>query len=328
LGDLQAVIGGQIGFQLSTTTFTIGPNKSIATSSNKVADIGANGNFFDNVYVDRLYVDSTSVYIDVSGTNMTFTDSANAAVTLSTLVAGGNWSRSGTEITLANSGDGVRFDSNEQLRFGSSAGAYIMCPTTNYMQFFTTSTVKLLIASNIVAHTTVRGTSTASIDLGSTTVFWKDVYAQKYYVENVSTSIALSGSDMTLTSADAGTVELYSHIIGHRITYSYLTSGTTTVTPAFFKYMKVDIASDSDYAVRILYIDLDNIEAEGVDWMCHFRLKATNDYIASTASIIIRDSSNATIYSLVHSIGTAEKGLTLMWDNTNDEWTILSDYTN
>ena len=92
--------------------------------------------------------------------------------------------------------------------------------------------------------------------------------------------------------------------------------------------MKVDIASDSDYAVRILYIDLDNIEAEGVDWMCHFRLKATNDYIASTASIIIRDSSNATIYSLVHSIGTAEKGLTLMWDNTNDEWTILSDYTN
>ena len=155
------------------------------------------------------------------------------------------WSRSGTEVSLVNSGDGVRFNSNEQLRFGSAAGAYIDCNTTNYMQFSTSSAVKFSITSQVLAHTTLRGSSTGAIDLGTTTVFWKDVYATKYYVENVNTSIALSGTDMALTSAAAGTVNL-ADVVSVQNNYS-------------MKAITIDYSDDG------VELDLETI-LEGVAW--------------------------------------------------------------
>lgn len=84
--SLRLYVGG-----LQTVTFgtqEMWMSGGIFTSGSKVHDIGTSTGFFNDVYVDRIYIDNVNTYIDVSGTDMTLTSADAGTVLLSNLTGG------------------------------------------------------------------------------------------------------------------------------------------------------------------------------------------------------------------------------------------------
>jgi len=61
--------------------------QSLIPASNKISDIGSSTYFWRYGYFDRLYIDSTSKYLDVSSSDLTLTDSVAGTKTLSELAS-------------------------------------------------------------------------------------------------------------------------------------------------------------------------------------------------------------------------------------------------
>jgi len=95
-GLLRFYAGGVFHFSLNATDLQMASGMDITAGGSKNSNIGSTGAFFDNVYVDRLYVDDTSTYIDIDSGDMTFTDTNSGTVTLATLAAGGS-----TDVQMA-----------------------------------------------------------------------------------------------------------------------------------------------------------------------------------------------------------------------------------
>lgn len=74
-----------------STTGTASYGNLIPQTTNKSRDLGSTTRFWRYTYTDRLYVDNTSTYVDIDGSNnMTFTDAVTGTVTLASLVGGGS----------------------------------------------------------------------------------------------------------------------------------------------------------------------------------------------------------------------------------------------
>jgi len=84
------------GTALLVGALSIRPYLNVIPNATKTLELGSSSYYWNNAYVNRLYVDSASVYIDVDGTEMELTDSTGS-YTLSDLAGGsGDVTASGT----------------------------------------------------------------------------------------------------------------------------------------------------------------------------------------------------------------------------------------
>lgn len=100
--------------------------------SNKTLDLGNSSIYWRYIYGDRLYIDNSSTYIDISAGDMAFTDANSGTVTLASLVAGvtSYWSKSGTDLSPVTAGDDILFHYGETLKFENSF--YFYADGSNY----------------------------------------------------------------------------------------------------------------------------------------------------------------------------------------------------
>ena len=135
LGQLSFYIGGALHAQFNGTDFTTAVD--FLPTSSKAFDLGSSSAYFDNAYVDRLYVDSALVYIDVSGTEMELTDSTGS-YTLSDLSSGaGVWDEnSDGEAVLTASAGHILVDYHQELRFGNDKTYMTPSSPSAYMYFY------------------------------------------------------------------------------------------------------------------------------------------------------------------------------------------------
>jgi autotransporter-associated beta strand protein len=200
LGQLQFIVGSGQRASLNTTELMLWNGVDIMPQSNKGSDVGSSGLFFNNGYLDQLYLNATSNYIDVSGTDMIFTDGSNTNVTLSTLVSGGSgyWSRSSTDLSPTTAGDDLLLAvSTERIRFGDG-DTYIYEIIDDKIRFaFPSSTGYDIDASGIFP--LVNG----GPDLGSTGFHFDNGFINKLKSSTIiQTPISHSLTDGTPTDAE------------------------------------------------------------------------------------------------------------------------------
>ena len=96
-GGAGYITGGDTSVSIYTNNairFSLGITDVILYSGNirggstKAVNLGTTSHFFDNAYVDTLYIDDVNTYIDIAGGDMTFTDTNSGTITLASLVAG------------------------------------------------------------------------------------------------------------------------------------------------------------------------------------------------------------------------------------------------
>lgn len=181
----QFVLNSTLLFQLSEPAGTVTVGANFIPTSTKAHDIGSATLFFDNAYVDRLYVDNTNTYIDISTGDMTFTDVNSGTVSLSTLVAGGSspWTKSGTNLSPTTPGDDILLrDSTERLAFGDG-DTYIYEPSDDQLTFYSGGGNRLYITSSVANFTVdARPGTTKTYSLGSSSLFWDNVYVDRAYI--------------------------------------------------------------------------------------------------------------------------------------------------
>jgi len=102
-GRLDIDGGGSRGLSISSTFISVS-KYMYPYGTTKTLDLGTNTQFWRDFYIDRIFLDTNSIYIDVSGTDMIFTDGSNTDVTLSSLAAAG----SGTVSSVV-AGNGMDF---------------------------------------------------------------------------------------------------------------------------------------------------------------------------------------------------------------------------
>jgi hypothetical protein len=209
LGQLSFYIGGALHAQFNGSAFATAVD--FMPTSSKSFDLGGPSNYFDNAYVNRLYIDNASVYIDVSGTEMELTDSTGS-YTLSDLAGGaGVWDEnSAGEAVLAASAGHVLIDYDQEFRFGGS-GTYIT-PSypTSYMYFYANNNRHLSIGSSgIFAYYTILPSSGApgDVNLGHgnfpfTELYVDDIYAAALPSGNRNETVQFNTSDGQFTYYD------------------------------------------------------------------------------------------------------------------------------
>jgi len=150
-----------------------------------------------------------SMIIDGEGL-LKFRDDLAGEHTLSEIVAGGtlNWQRLAPIVSLANSGDDVRLTvGTEQLQFGDASN-YIYSPTLNNWSLVQAGSNTLTLGTNLNIFKNILPGTTSTYNIGDGTNFFNAGYFDRVYLENVNTYLDISGTDMTFTSADAGTLNL------------------------------------------------------------------------------------------------------------------------
>lgn len=114
--------GSTLNMQGSLSIFggTVSP---ITTSSTDLGDITR---YWQNLYVNNVYYESTGTSITRDGSNnLSFTDAVTGTKTLAELVAAGTnyWQRSGTKVSLLNANDSVLINTGEAIIFGDGTAA-------------------------------------------------------------------------------------------------------------------------------------------------------------------------------------------------------------
>ena len=137
----------------------------IRPQSDKGETFGTSDEFWGYSYLDRVYVDSTTVYIDVVGTGaskqFTFTDPVNGTSTHEELLAGGGGSDTGD--TLAVLWDAVFVDTAavpySQIPFGmgygltgDTAASYINCHLGGFVVHADDDTINIVELTDITAY--------------------------------------------------------------------------------------------------------------------------------------------------------------------------------
>jgi len=197
------------GLRMEFDASAISVYTNFEPESNKSRNVGGSSVFFDNAYFDRVYIDNTNTYIDVSGSDMLLVSADAGSVALADLVAGaGYWDRSGTDLSPANAGDDIVLaTSTERILFGdkdtrifesSDDVISIECSSSSSATFYSTGTQTK----------TVWSYTTKTYDLGSSTYWWRYLYVDRVYIDNSSTYLDISSSEISFTDAVNGTVVL------------------------------------------------------------------------------------------------------------------------
>ncbi len=196
-------LSNNIRLGTSATTFyrNLGPNTS-------TLDIGFGGTPWRAIYGLTSYIGSGATnYIDKDGSNnMTFTDAVTGTKTLAELAASGTnyWSRTGSRVSLANSGDSILLAAHtEILAFGD---------ISNYLWAPTSSSIDIRISGSSIMRWTSTGIypyrsfipGSGSIDLGSSTYDWQDLYLSRAIIQ-VPISAALTDGAPTDAQIDTAT---------------------------------------------------------------------------------------------------------------------------
>ena len=306
-------VDGGLVFTATATVFQV--NKDITSGGTKAYDLGSSGNWWDNVYVDRLYIDNTSVYIDVSGTDMTFRDGSNTTpVTLSSLVSGGSsvWLRnaSSSYVYPATSGDNVWVNVGSAFYLGAT-NSKIEATSTSSMRFYVGGVNRLFIGNGDVSLENSNLLCGLNGTLGDSTHFWYGAFIDRVYIDNTSVYLDVSGTQMTLTDSVVGTQTLFEvQNGGSSVSYTSL----TTYTPAAgTRFVNIDVVG----YVGTINVDLDNMQYSGNDGLVFVSYTIVST--GSTVVVNIRDSSNSTLRT-ANSSGTTEGGWLFMWDDRENRW--------
>lgn len=200
----QFVLNSTLLFQISEPAGTVTVGANFIPTTTKAHDIGSTTLFFDNAYVDRLYVDNTNTYIDIATGDMTFTDVNSGTVSLATLVAGGSspWTKSGTDISPTTSGDDILLaTSTEALKFGAGT-SYIYESSSNYITISSDGSAKMTVRPDgVQIQTLLFPNQNKARDLGTSSLFWDDCYVDRLYIDSTSVYIDVSGTEMELTDS-------------------------------------------------------------------------------------------------------------------------------
>lgn len=108
----------------STQKMLIGPLSIVSTvpfNPSGSTTLGQAGAYWNEVYANRYYIDAATSYIDVSGSDMTFTDVTTGTKTLAELAASTNWTKAGTDLSPTTAGDDILLPTASEIHFGSSS---------------------------------------------------------------------------------------------------------------------------------------------------------------------------------------------------------------
>lgn len=192
--------------------------------------------WWDNLYVNTVYLESTSSYIDVeSDGQMSFTDAVNGTVKLGDLSAG-DVSSSGTPAdnqlaiwTNANtiegdsnltwdasslnvSGDIVLAANQDKLYCGPTTNnTYIETSALGELTLVQSNSIYLAMLTNVTLGSGIHlsGWADKANDIGTSGAFFRYGYFDSIYIDNTSTYINVeSDTQMSFTDAVNGTVKL------------------------------------------------------------------------------------------------------------------------
>jgi len=282
-------VGSSDALEISATGTTW--YRPLVADSNET--LGTASAFWGATYVQRLYIDATSNYIDVSTGDMIFTDGSNTDVTLSSLVGGGSspWQVTSNLIEVATAGDDVRLSVNEVLQFndatsyisggGGTGAIYIYAGGSNNMHFAASSTV---IYHPIVGQN--------NQDLGGTgsSEWFTNVYAGTYQFAATGYNINTSGTDMRFTDGSNTNITLSSLVAGG----GGLTVGSDNQIP-----YSDSAGTNFDYSARFTF--------DGAELIVGNEITVTDSSGGDGFSIV----NNGTSIVLTHVTATSVAGNTL-----------------
>jgi hypothetical protein len=192
VAGIQVVADGGLKMTFTSTNVEIGSAIDLVPFGNKTSDIGVDGGFFDNAYFDRVYIDDTSTYIDISSGDMTFTDTNSGTVTLASLIGGGYWDESSAgDLIFANSStDGIMLYYPESIKFGTDnvkIDGY--SSTVGYIRFYAATGVEHLRIGGSGVWFYQPPLSSGHVDLGSNTnYFGEGHFDDTIWFNNINTT--------------------------------------------------------------------------------------------------------------------------------------------
>ena len=178
----------------------VNSGNNITISANKQGNIGSTGAFWNYAYFDRVYVDSTSVYLDVSGTEFLFHD-VNGDTLLSDMLGATTspfeedsannvvFVTPGKDLLLRNSGERIIFGDGDTYVYESSDD--VITIYTGGTQAWSFSSPNVQSARNLLP------ASSDQYNIGGTSNFWVNFYANRWYIDDTSTYIYNNGGAMT-----------------------------------------------------------------------------------------------------------------------------------
>ncbi len=244
--ELHIMVGASTT-RLSMYATAIYSHVTFSPIGNKTLNLGGSSLFWDNAYVDRLYVDVVGTYIDVSGTDMTFTSVAAGTVTLASLAAGGAPAYGiSNQIPHMNTGgtdfdydtgltyDGTALIVADDIKMGATKKFYLDGGGDTYLYESVADGAHIVVGGGLLTTWQPGGVTfyqdiipndNKTVDLGNSTDprFWNNVYVDRLYIDDVNTYIDISAGDMTFTDINSGTKTL---------AQLFATSGTVTSVSA------------------------------------------------------------------------------------------------
>ena len=128
------------------------------------------------------------------------------------------WTRTGTDLGPTTAGDNILLaQSTERLTFGDG-DLQIYESAANVLQINASGTIALFSAANISTYKNFLPGGDKTYDLGSTGLFFDDVFVDRLYIDDVLAYIDVTGTggtlDLTFTSTLSGTIALASLVAG------------------------------------------------------------------------------------------------------------------
>lgn len=183
-------------------------------------------------------------------TLVVFRDSLNSYDTRIDAAGTSVWTKTGTNLSPTTSGDDILLsDATERLAFGD--GTNYINESSNVISFTVEDNLMLSIAgTNWLVYGDLLPGGDKTIDIGnSSSLFFDEGYFDRLYIDNTSTYIDVSGTDMSLTSADAGTV-LLADLAAGTSTASYTSCTYNATTNIIVEAVSVNTSYQLHYMAK------------------------------------------------------------------------------
>lgn len=205
-------VGG--GNSMLMTTSSIFMYKNIVPyPTTKTLDIGSATYFWDDVFMDRAYIDTTANYLDIDvSNNMTFTDVVTGTKTLAELAAAGTeWTKTGTNLSPTTGGDDILLATGGVERLGWGDGdTQLYESSDDVLDIIVGGSSNWQMTSS--ANNSFRNflpSVTNSLDLGTSSYYWNNLFIDDIFIDDATTTIGKDVSNnMVLTDAVTGTKTL------------------------------------------------------------------------------------------------------------------------